>query len=89
MAIILAFLKDQNSIYFGTTHLLMRKDARKQLELQVTEGSCYARILPGEQTTFATYIKSKFNDINRNRDIKLISVHKDLGNLEVNSMLSK
>lgn len=64
-----AFLKDLTSVYFGTTHLLMRKDARMQLEVQVKEGPCLVRNMPADQTLLINYIKSKSTELHRNRDI--------------------
>lgn len=37
--IILSFLKDPTSVYFGTTHLLMRKTATIQLDTQLKDGA--------------------------------------------------
>jgi len=67
--IALAFLKDINSLYFGTTHLLMSKEARAQFESQAKGGTTFIRNLPCDQSMLVSYIKSKFNDFNRNRDI--------------------
>ncbi|CAI2373603.1 unnamed protein product [Moneuplotes crassus] len=71
--IALAFLKDLESIYFGTTHVLMNKKARYQFESQAKGGSIFLRNLPCDQSIFISYVKAKFNDINRSREIRLDS----------------
>jgi len=67
--IVLAFLESKNSYYFGTTLLLMRKDALKQLRQQAKEGPYLVRTLPPDQSILVNYIKSKFQDLSRDRKI--------------------
>ena len=71
--IALSFLKWQSSIYFGTTHVLLKTEALKQLEIQLEEKPWIVRTLPNEPNMLVNYIKSKFEDMDRMRDIKLIN----------------
>lgn len=90
--IIFSFLKDPTVVRFGTTHVLLKSDSLLQLEQQVKE-TWLVRHLPDNSSILVSFIKSKFLDLNRNRDIK-IKVDPDMifkdEHLEVNlEMLSK
>lgn len=71
--VVLSFLKDQSSVYFGTTHLLLRTEALRQLESLAKEQAIIVRSLPSDPTLLVNYVKSKFLDANRNREIRIKS----------------
>ena len=88
--IVWSFLKCQNSVYFGTTHVLLKTEALRQLEVQLEEKPWIVRSLPNDPTMLVNYIKSKFNDMNRVRDIKI--KHEESSNssddeMEINTQL--
>ena len=69
--IVYAFLKNPNSVFFGTTHILLKTESLLQLEKQCDEKPCLVRNLPDNNSILVSFIKSKFLDLNRNRDIKI------------------